>query len=53
MELFVTDGGQRDIIGNIALPQLRHEVRQKLVSGSINEKEMQGDVWGRVFAYTT
>ena len=40
VELFITEGGQRDIIGNNALPQLSFEVLQKTLSVSINEIEM-------------
>ena len=42
-ERFVTEGGQREISCNNALPQLGIEVRQKPISGSVNEVEMQGD----------
>ena len=43
LKLLITEGGQRVIIGNNAFPQLCIEVRQKLLSGSFNEVEMQGD----------
>ena len=36
-EWFITEGGQRNILGNNLLPSLGFEVRQKRVSGGVND----------------
>ena len=36
-ELFITDGGQRDILGNILMPSLKTEEHQKRVSRVVSD----------------
>ena len=42
-DLFITEGGQRNINGNYNLPQLGIEVRQKQMVRSINEEAQRSD----------
>ena len=42
-KLFIIEGGQRSIIGNNVLPQLRIEVRHKQNVSSANEVEHRSD----------
>ena len=40
-DLFITEGVQRNVIGNKVLPQLKSEIRQKHIVRSVEENEQR------------
>ena len=55
-EVYITDGSQKDIIGNNILPALGIEVRQKKVAAHVHEVKTDSqpsDIHWRLFADST